>query len=189
MTSDKPNNQEALITADILFSRPQDESVNFDEKDLVELFPYGLSLSNDASRPFMILKDKTAEMVLPVPINPLEAGVTLTQSAHAAAPVSTHQFSVKLLESLNIKIERCVFVEIKGVHQYVRVYMDGHSQYQSMKFRADEVMSLCIQLKVPLLATKNFINRSKVMSAEIVGLAQGAANNPLVLAKSHQYLM
>lgn len=177
------------FSADILFSKPQDESVNFDENDLVELFPYGLSLSNEASRPFMILKDKTGEMTLPVPINQLEAGVTLTQSTHSGEPVTTHKFSERLLESLDIKLERCVFVEIKGVHQFVRIYMKGHSQYQSLKFRADEVMSLSIHLKVPIYATKNFINRSKHMSAEIVNMAQGAAQNPLSLAKTHNYLM
>lgn len=177
------------FSADILFSKPQDENINFDEKDLVELFPYGLSLSNDASRPFMILKDKSGDMTLPVPINQLEAGVTLTQSAHSLEPITTHKFSEKLLESLDIKLERCVFVEIKGIHQYVRIYMKGHSQYQSLKFRADEVMSLCIHLKVSIFATKNFINRSKQMSAEIVGLAQNAAQNPLGLAKTHTYLM
>lgn len=175
------------ITADILFARPQDENVNIDERDLVELFPYGLSLSNDASRPFMILKDKTGDMVLPVPVNQLEAGVTLTQSgAHAVRP---HAFSVRLLESLDIRLERCLFVEIKGVHQYVRVYMSGHPRYHSLKFRADEVMSLCIELKTPLFATKNFINRSKVMSAEIAGLARQAAGNPQLLVKPPGYLM
>jgi hypothetical protein len=33
---------------DFLFSKPQDERVDFDEKDLIELVPYGLSLTNDA---------------------------------------------------------------------------------------------------------------------------------------------
>lgn len=177
------------FTADILFSKPQDENINFEEKDLVELFPYGLSLTNDATRPFMILKDKSGDMTLPVPINQLEAGVTLTQSANSVEPVTTHRFSERLLDSLDIKLERCVFVEIKGIHQYARIYMKGHSQYQSLKFRADEIMSLCIHLKVPIYATKNFINRSKHMSAEIVSLAQGAAQNPLAAAKTHTYLM
>jgi bifunctional DNase/RNase len=177
------------FTADILFAKPQDERVDFDEKDLIELFPFGLSLANDSTRPFMILKDKQQEMTLPVALNQIEAGVTLSQSSHSMVPVSLHTFSERLLESLNIKIDRCVFVEIKGVHQYVRLYMSGHSQYHSMKFRADEVMSLCFHLKIPIFATKNFINRSKIMSAEIVILAEGAQNNPLVLTKNHNYLM
>ncbi len=177
------------LVADILFSKPQDENVNFEEKDLVELFPYGLSLSNDASRPFMLLKDKSGDLTLPVPINQLEAGVTLTQSAHAVEPVTTHRFSERLLDSLDIKLERCVFVEIKGIHQYARIYMKGHSQYQSLKFRADEIMSLCIHLKVPIYATVNYINRSKHMSAEIVNLAQVVAQHPLAIAKTHTYLM
>lgn len=188
MNSENSKSQPNFI-ADILFARPQDETVNFDERDLVELFPYGLSLTNDASRPFMILKDKFGELTLPVPINQLEAGVTLTQSAHAFESVTTHRFAERLLESLEIKLERCVFVEIKGIHQYARIYMKGHSQYQSLKFRADEVMSLSIHLKVPIFATKSFINRSKLMSAEIITLAQGVAQNPLDIVKTHAYLM
>lgn len=177
------------LSADILFSKPQEERVDFDEKDLVELFPFGLSLSNDSTRPFMILKDKSKEMTLPVPINQIEAGLTLSQSNQDNAPVQIHKFSESLLLSLDIKLERCIFVEIKGVHQYVRLYMLGHPQYHSMKFRADEVMSLCLYLKVPLFATTSFINRSKLMSAEIIGLAQNAQNNPMVLVKHHHYLM
>jgi bifunctional DNase/RNase len=177
------------FTADILFSKPQDERVDFEEKDLIELFPFGLSLSNDSTRPFMIFKDKLQEVSLPVAINQLEAGATLSQSSESSTPVCLHRFSELLLASLSIKLERCIFVEIKGVHQYVRLYMSGHPQYHSMKFRADEVMSLCFHLKVPIFATKNFINRSKVMSAEIVGLAETAQKNPLILTKHHNYLM
>ncbi len=177
------------IMPDILFAKPQDERVDFDEKDLIEFLPYGLSLNNDATRPFMILKDKSGDLVLPVVLNQIEAGVTLTQSSNGALPVNLHRFSEKLLESLDIKIERCVFVEIKGIHQYVRLYMQGHPNYHSMKFRADEVMSLCLQLKVPLFATRTFINKSKIMSAEITDLAQAVQASPLGLLKSHNYLM
>ena len=178
-----------MISADYLFTEPQDESVDFAEKDLILLKPYGLSLTNDAERPFLILKDDTGEFVLPVAINPLEAGVTLTQSSQAATPVSLHKFSEKLLRSLDIQLERCVFVEIKGVHQFVRVYMTKHPIYQSMKFRADEVMSLCIHQKIPLLATKSYIDKSKIMSAEIVGIAKGLSENPASLQRHHAYLM
>lgn len=177
------------MTPDFLFTKPQDERVDFDEKDLILLIPYGLSLTNSAERPFLILKDQSGEVSLPVGINQLEAGATLTQAGPSGSPVSLHRFSESLLQSLDIKVERCVFVEIKGVHQYVRIYMTGHPHYQSLKFRADEVMSLCIHLKIPIFATKSFINRSKLMAAETTGIAQGIANHPLAQVKSHQYMM
>ncbi|OFZ32013.1 MAG: hypothetical protein A2622_12330 [Bdellovibrionales bacterium RIFCSPHIGHO2_01_FULL_40_29] len=178
-----------MINPDFLFSKPQDERVDFDDKELIQLRPYGLSLANDATRPFLILKDESGDYVLPVAINQLEAGATLTQTAHAMLPLSVHTFSEKLLTSLDIKLERCVFVEIKGVHQFVRVYMNHHPRYQSMKFRADEVMSLCIHLKTPLFATKSYINKSKLMSAEIIGIAKGLNENPSALLRGHTYLM
>lgn len=177
------------INPDFLFSKPQEERVDFEDKDLIELKPYGLSLSNDASRPFLILKDQSSDFTLPVGINQLEAGVTLTQSAHSAPPVTLHKFSESLIKSLDIRIERCVFVEIKGLHQYVRIYMQGHPSNSSLKFRADEVMSLCIHLKIPIYATKNYISRSKIMNAEMVGIAKGLEENPMALIKPHTYLM
>ncbi len=178
-----------ITTPDFLFSKPQDERVDFAEKDLILMVPYGLSLSNGTDRPFLILKDEAGEETLPVGINSLEAGATLTQSSQSSVPVSLHKFSESLLMSLDIRLERCVFVEIKGVHQYVRIYMLNHPRYTSLKFRADEVMSLCIQLKIPIYATRSFIARSKIMSAEITEIAQNISGHPLAAAKTNNYLM
>lgn len=178
-----------ITTPDFLFTKPQSEPADFDEKDLILMIPYGLSLSNGADRPFLILKDEAGEETFPVGINPLEAGAALTQSSPSRPPVSLHRFSESLLASLNIQIERCVFVEIKGVHQYVRIYLKNHPLESSLKFRADEVMSLCIHLKIPIYATRSFINRSKIMSTEITEIAQNLAGHPLAGAKTNNYLM
>lgn len=161
-----------LLNTDFIFSKPQDEKVDFVESDLIELKPYGLSISNETTRPFMIFKDDKGEYTLPVGISQIEAGVALTQSNTMSAPVSPHKFSKLLLESLDIEIERCIFTEIKGLHQYVRVYFKGHPKYHSMKLKAEEAMSLCIYLKVPVYATKSFIQKSKLMTAEVSGLAK-----------------
>ncbi len=161
-----------IINPEYLFSKPQDETVDFEEKDLIELKPYGLSLSNDTTRPFLILKDETGQYVLPVGISQIEAGVALTQSSVSQVPNTPHKFSEMLLTSLDIKMDRCVFIEIKGLHQYVRIYMTGHSKYQSLKLKADEAMSLCIYLKIPIFATTKFIQKSKVMTAEVSELSK-----------------
>jgi bifunctional DNase/RNase len=172
------NSIEKLIQPDFLFSKQQDESVDFEEKDLIELKPYGLSLANDTTRPFLILKDDAGLFTLPVGISQIEAGVALTQSSSTLVPSTPHKFSEMLLNSLDIKIERCVFIEIKGLHQYVRIYMTGHLKYQSLKLKADEAMSLCIYLKIPIYATQSFIQKSKVMTAEVSELSKMQTGRP-----------
>lgn len=154
----------------IFFQNQDQEEETFHQKDLIQLLPFGLNV--DGSRPFLLLHDKTHEHTLPVAINPLEAGVTLSQANRSIAPVTTHKFTKELLQSLGIQIRQCVFVEIKGAHQYVRLYMSGHPQMSSLKIRADEAMSLCLYLEVPLLASKAFIAKSKVLNAEITSMVR-----------------
>ncbi len=153
------------ITADFVFSHTKDDKYDFFETDLVELKPFGLSLTNELAKPFMIFKDtKTEQLTLPVPLAPIEAGLTLAQSSTHSAPVAPHRFVEMLLGSLDIKIEKCIFTEIKGLNQYVRLFLVGHPKYNSMKVKATEAVSLCLHLKVPFFATPEFIQKSKRMN-------------------------
>ncbi len=159
------------LKAQIIFAQESQEET-FHQKDLVRLFPYGLSMSADASRPFLLLKDEAHVHTLPVAISPIEAGVALSQSNRTQLESSPHKFTALLLESLDIQVKQAVFVEIRGSHQYMRLYMSGHKNQNSIKLRADEAMSLCLHLETPLYATKAFIGRSRVMNAEMESLGQ-----------------
>lgn len=151
----------------IIFSQESKEEEVFHQKDLIQLFPYGLSVTTDAARPFLLLKDEAHQYTLPVAVTPIDAGVALSQSNKEYLQSSPHKFTALLMQSLGIEIKQAVFVEIKGSHQYVRLYLSGHLQMNSMKLRADEAMSLCLYLSIPLFATKSFIGRSQVMSAQV----------------------
>lgn len=164
----------------------EDESQN---QDLIKLVPFGVSVATDLSRPILILKDEKGELSLPVAINPLEAGVAISQSQKSEAPVSPHRFTVQLMESLKLTLEKCVFAEIKGHHQYVRLHVLGHPHEASFKVRADEAMSLCLYQGIPLFATRDFINKSKVMSAELEGLEKALIHNRQVLDRNQPYIM
>lgn len=155
------------MKTDFIFEKNQDDKFNFSDQDLIELKAYGLSLNNDTTRPFLILKDQSGDFTLPVGISQIEAGVTLAQNNAHQFNSTPHAFLEKLINSLDITIEKCVFSEIIGHHQFVRLFMKGHPQYQSFKIRADEAMSLCLHLKIPFFATKNFIHKSKVMSTQL----------------------
>ncbi|UXR63465.1 DUF151 domain-containing protein [Bdellovibrio bacteriovorus] len=162
--------------AQIVFANESQEEETFHQSELVQLFPYGLSVTTDAARPFLLLKDEAHQYTLPVAVSAIDAGVALSQSNRMILESSPHKFTAVLLNSLGIQIKQAVFVEIKGAHQYLRLYISGHPQTNSVKLRADEAMSLCLYLEVPLFATKNFIGRSRVMSAETEGAAQKLQN-------------
>lgn len=159
----------ANLKAQILFSNESQEEETFHQKDLIQLFPYGLSMTTEVSRPFLLLKDEGHQYTLPVAVSPIEAGVALSQTNNATLQSSPHRFTALLLTSLGIEVKQAVFVEIKGSHQYVRLYLSGHPGTNSIKVRADEAMSLCLYLKIPMFATASYIGRSRIMSAEIEG--------------------
>jgi len=177
----------SLMKAQLFFSQDSSDEETFHQNDLIQLFPFGISLTTDASRPFLLLKDQKQECTLPVAVSPLEAGIALGQNNSQTLSASPHRFTKELLESLSIKPMQAVFVQIKGVHQFLRIYLSGHASLNSIKIRADEAMSLCLHLGVPLFATKAFINQSKLLNAQIDGLTQGLLKNQKILTKNHTH--
>lgn len=177
------------LLAGARFVEDQDGEETFHQDELVQLFPFGVSFGADSQRPFLLLKDASHEHTLPVAINALEAGVTLTQSNPLAVPASPHRFTGELMKSLAIEARQCVFVQIKGANQFVRVYLSGHPSVSSIRLRADEAMSLCLHLNIPIFASKAFIGRSKVLSAEIEGLGREMKRLSPPSERSRGYLM
>lgn len=171
------------------FANAKDEEEIFHQSDLIELKPYGLSVAPQLDRPFLLLKSDKNEHVLPVFLNPLEAGVTLTQSNRSVTPLTPHRFARELLKTLEIQIVQMVFVQIKGAHQFVRVYMQGHPHLNSIKMRADEVMSLILEMNVPIFATAAHIQNAKILNAQLEAFSQDFIKKATVEQKNQPYIM
>jgi len=171
----------------MIFQTQHFEEHKISDENLIQLKPYGISLMQDPSRPLLLLKDESGQHVLPVNLSPVEAGVAIQQQEKQTG--TPHRFTDLLLKSLNVKIERCVFIEIKENLQYVRLFLEGHPSHGSLKIRADEAMSLCLHLNIPFYATAKLMRKSQTMSAELEGLAQGLQINPAVMMKTHEYLI
>ncbi len=183
---------QATPLTEMVFAQNAEEEEVFHQKDLIRLEVYGISLNPDPQHPVLILKDSTGAFVLSVLINPLEAGVTLTQSNKSIAPVTPHRFVQELIKSLNIEIVQCVFVQIKGSHQYVRLYLKGHPDLSSIKLRADEVMSLVLHLNIPIYASRLFIEKSRVLNLQIAGQLAAASSLPQLqkqVGKTQNYII
>jgi bifunctional DNase/RNase len=159
------------------------------DHELLRFIPFGLQLSADGMNPVLLLRDEKGELTLPVLLNQLEAGVALTQSNKTIAPVSPHRVTELLLQGLNLQVESCQFIEVKGSHLYVRLNILGHQDLKFFKIRADEAMSFCLHLNVPIFATRDFVNQAKVLNAQTEGVIEGIKNNPEVLMRHHKYMM
>lgn len=173
---------------EFLFPQALEEKETISDQELIELMAYGLSVGPEMGQPVLVMKAKHQDLTLPIPLNPLEAGITLAQSNKSMAPVSPHKATAALLKALNMQIQKCVFVEIKNSHQYVKLFISGHPEVRTLKLKADEVLSLCLYLEIPLYTTREFIARSRVMVAEMDEQRRELLNNPELTNKTHMYM-
>ncbi|HWU44100.1 MAG TPA: hypothetical protein VN132_11700, partial [Bdellovibrio sp.] len=65
------------LKAQIVFANESQDEETFHQKDLIRLFPYGLSMATETSRPLLLMKDEAHQYTLPVAVSPIEAGVAL----------------------------------------------------------------------------------------------------------------
>jgi uncharacterized protein len=178
-----------MLGGEIKFNDTNDEE-SFHQKDLIPLFPYGISVAPDLKNTFFFLKDKEQNLTLPVLVNPIEASLILAQLnlAPDMQLAQPHTALSTMLRTLGVGLLQCVFVQTKGNRQLVRLYFDGHKSASSIKIYADQAMSVCIALRVPIYATLSFINQSKVAQVQIEGLTKNLLENQKLLLKNTTYL-
>lgn len=122
----------------------------------IEIFPYGVTMGADRSRPVMLFRDGKSDVVVPVWLSPLEAGIAITQN-HTSQGGSPHGLGLAMVKALNLQVEKCVFVEMKGSHQFVDVHFSGSRKLKVLRLRAEQAVSFCLQAKVRFYCTRAFV--------------------------------
>ncbi|MGE0764358.1 MAG: bifunctional nuclease domain-containing protein [Bdellovibrionales bacterium] len=154
----------------------------------LELEPYGVTTSADSARPVMLFKAIGGEEVLPVWLSPIDAGIAITQHNVKLAGLSPHDLTSKVLESLNVHLDTCLFTEVKGHHQYVELHFSGSRRLKSIVARADQAISFSLHAKARFYARREYIQASRVMNAEMVGNERDLKLNPKAGKNRHPYL-
>jgi bifunctional DNase/RNase len=157
-------------------------------EDYMELEPYGVTAAADNSRPVMLFKSIETGDVLPVWLSAIDAGVALSQHQVAAPDSSPHDLTIKVMDSLGVRLDRCVFTEIRGHHQYVELFFSGSRKLRSIVARADQAMSFSLQAKTRFFCTRQYVNDSKILSAEMNGMMKDLKLKPGVARNRHPYL-
>ena len=140
-------------------------------EDWIELFPYGVIFDSEGfaspQRPVMFFKNKDESQILPVWLSSLDAGIAIFQQERQEGISSPHDLAWKALKSLDIKLERCFFVEVKGYHQYVELHFSGSDKLKKLRSRTDEAISFCLSTDTKFYCKSEFIDRCRVVDAEI----------------------
>ncbi len=156
------------------------------KKDWVEVFPYGLVVNPEQTRPVMIFKDKSERRVLPVWMSPVDAGVAVSQSGGQDTDANPHRLTSKLLSLIKIKLERCFFKEIKGFYQIVELHFSGDERIEKIEARADEAISFCLSQGAQFFATIDFMERCRVIEGELLSAVMKVTKNEV--NNRHPYL-
>lgn len=148
----------------------------------IEMFPFGVAIGASQSRPVMIFKDKSEKRVLPVWLSPIDAGIAVSQNGVVESS-SPHELSAKILETLGVKLEKCLFREIRGHWQYVELHFSGSRKLKMMEAKAEDVISFCMRAGCKFFATIDYMEKSRVLeSKHVMGNQMTMEKNP------HPYL-
>jgi bifunctional DNase/RNase len=177
-----------ILGGNLIFAEQSSEEEVFHQDELIQLFPFGVSITPDILNPFVLLKDKSLDLTLPVAIHPIEASSVLSFGNKTQVPYNPHAFLKQILSSLDIKVLQCVFVQLKGPKQFVRIYFQGHDKLNSIKVQADQAISLCISMDVPIFATKKIINQSKLLNVQIEGVTKRLIENQKTIVRNSSYI-
>ncbi len=159
------------------------------KKEWIELFPYGLVVNSDQTRPVMVFKDKAARYVLPVWMSPVDAGVAMSQSGTQATDASPHKVAWKILTPLGISLKKCFFKEVRGHYQYVDLNFIGDDRIKNIEARADEVISFCLSGKAQFYATIEFMERCRVLEGELLNaVLKSPSGKNGGKTKPHEYM-
>ncbi len=145
-----------------------------EKETYIELFPVGVSIEAGEfatpRRPVMFFKDKDEKYTLPVWLSPLDAGIVLSESNQRMPSSSPHNLTQKIFSNLGVKVASCVFTELKGHYQFVRLHFEGSDKFSSIDSRADEAISFCINAKAKFFCQHSFIERCKVLDSSMLDL-------------------
>ncbi len=137
----------------------------------IELFPYNLALGLNELRPIMIFKDKSESFVLPVNVGMMDANL-LAEGCFQPTLNTPHVIALEVFKKLDITLKKCLFKDVVGHRQIVDLYFEGLDTLKTLEFKAEMVMSFCLQSNVKFYSNIATIKKSQLMTSELENKTQ-----------------
>lgn len=164
----------------------QDQKV---EASWIEVFPYGVTSGLERGRPVLLFQDEAEKHMIPIWVSPVEANVAVSQHYVTTDATSPHNLSSRIFKDLGLKIEKCVFNEVRGNHQYMDIHLGLLPAGKVIRSRVDQCLSLCMHEQARFFCTPEFIEQCREQDSELSSLLMGAELHPDFIKNPHSYLM
>lgn len=155
---------------------------------LWEMEPYGVTASADGTRPVMLFRHMGGDEVLPVQLSPIDAGIAVTQHHAMGTTASPHDLTIKVMLGLGVQLEKCIFTEVKGHHQFVELHFKGSRKLKMISARADQAISFSLQARARFFCHPEYVRESRILNEEMTVRAKDLQLNPKVGKNPHPYL-
>lgn len=140
-------------------------------QELLRLEPFGVTVGIDDQRPLMLFRVQGTERVMPVWLSPIEAGIAVSQHHHRGSAQSPHDLALRVLDDVGLEVDRCVFEEVRGHHQYVRVFFKpqrASRKPREVSCRAEQAISFCLQGGAQFFTRPECVQQSQEMNVEML---------------------
>ncbi len=127
----------------------------------VEMKIQGLMIDPVSQMPIVILKDSTAEEVLPIWVGVFEANAIATQLEKIVSPrPMTHDLLRSAIEQLGGKIERITITDLRDATFYAILHLDRDGEKVEVDARPSDAMALALRCGAPIYVEETVIEKS-----------------------------
>lgn len=156
-------------------------------KDLEELYPYGLMSGDGLGKPVFIFKDANDESSLAIRLGDLQASLVALGLGPQIGS-SVFGFAKKLLKLAEIDFEKVVFDSVKEKMVMAKLYFEKAGERAVIHASAEELLAICLEMKLDFYATEEVLLKSKSLELESVSERE-LGNDFDSESKNHKYLM
>ncbi len=121
----------------------------------IEVVPHGLVGGMIPNLCLMVFKEKTGSKRFAISLPPLQGKIALNQSLNREEPF---RFVSELLGAIQIRIEKCFFLQNNKGCISVQVMISGHPSVHSLQLTASDVVPFAVYSGCQFYCTKKFIN-------------------------------
>lgn len=132
----------------------------------IQVFPHGLMLGPMPYKPVMIFKSKDEKEILPVAMDPVNAGIVMADTDNLGRFEGAHRATLKIFKELGVEVQSVYLNELQG-HDIMALagVVQGENK-MNMKFKAPDILPLALKAGAEFFVNEDVVEKAKLLNLE-----------------------